>query len=59
MPQYSCDFCELPINEDTIEVGYDGKRLLWFHPMTCVQDPNSYKCSANYFNLHTQNKTSN
>ncbi|MBW2974721.1 hypothetical protein KY366_03290 [Candidatus Woesearchaeota archaeon] len=52
--EYICDFCESVIEEDTIETGYDGKRILHFHPMSCVKDSASYKCANDYFIQHTE-----
>ena len=54
MATYICDYCNREIQGDPFEVGWDGRKVLKFHPPASVPDKDSRGCSYLYFRSHKE-----
>lgn len=48
MNEYICEYCQLPITHERIEVAYIDGRLTFFHPQRCPRFEGT-NCAGQYF----------
>lgn len=49
MAEYVCEYCQLPITQERIEIAYIDSRLILFHPMRCKMFTEGTNCVLEYF----------